>query len=327
MEAHWQETTRSASQPATHRRREAQIADWTSRQLSLITTRQLTDAGLSPSGVRSRLARGRLHRLRREVYATHAPPFSREQHWLAATLACGFGSLISHAHAAAAQDMCETPPLTAIDVTLPSGRGRSRQGISVHRSPVDPRDVRRVDGVPCTSPDRVLVDLAPHVSEPDLEQMLVAAESRGTLKRGRLAELVGERRGRPGIARLESLLAIEPQLTASELELLFRPLWRAAGLPRPRTSFPVRVPDRVKPFLVDVAWPELRLAVELDSQRFHGDWESAERDRERDQLLALAGWVCHRFVRRVIAEDRAASARRLRRLYGLRAATRSAARR
>ena len=65
---------------------------------------------------------------------------------------------------------------------------------------------------------------------------------------------------------------------------------------------------------VDLAWPELLMAVELDSQRFHGDWAAAERDRDRDQCLALAGWVCHRFVRRVVAAEPVGTANRLRAL-------------
>jgi len=63
---------------------------------------------------------------------------------------------------------------------------------------------------------------------------------------------------------------------------------------------------------VDVVWPDLRMVVELDSQRFHGDWVAAERDRDRDQRLALAGWRCHRFVRRVVAGDPVGAAERLR---------------
>ena len=62
------------------------------------------------------------------------------------------------------------------------------------------------------------------------------------------------------------------------------------------------------------------MVVEADSQRFHGDWERAEIDRERDQLLALAGWQSHRFVRRRLVEDRAGSAERLRLLIAARRA-------
>jgi very-short-patch-repair endonuclease len=94
--------------------------------------------------------------------------------------------------------------------------------------------------------------------------------------------------------------------------LLFLPIWREAGVERPRVNILIPVPGRQRPLTVDFAWPEIRMVVEADSQRFHGDWERAEADRDRDQLLALAGWVCHRFVRRRIKDDPAGSARRLR---------------
>ena len=67
------------------------------------------------------------------------------------------------------------------------------------------------------------------------------------------------------------------------------------------------------------------MVVEADSQRFHGDWERAEADRERDQLLALAGWLSHRFVRSRLVEERDGSAERLRQLAQARMAELGAA--
>ena len=64
----------------------------------------------------------------------------------------------------------------------------------------------------------------------------------------------------------------------------------------------------------------LRMVVEADSQRFHGDWERAAADRERDQLLSLVGWRCHRFVRDRLVMAPEESAERLR---GLAAARRT----
>jgi very-short-patch-repair endonuclease len=150
--------------------------------------------------------------------------------------------------------------------------------------------------------------------------MLVAAESLGLLKRRRLAELVDERRGRPGIGKLAGLLQLEPAIARSGLEVDVLPLWRIAGVARPLVNYPVRVPGKAKPLTVDFAWPEIRMVVEADSQRFHGDWERAEADREWDQLLALAGWACHRFVRRRIVADPSGSADRLRELTRIRIA-------
>jgi hypothetical protein len=287
------------------------------RQLQLVTASQLLDAGMTRRWIESQAERGRLHRLHHGVYATHPPPFSREQRWLAAVLACGPEAMLSHEPSAILQGFLEIGQLVP-HVTVPTGRGSSRRGIVVHRSAVDPRDRRRVGSIPCTSADRVLIDLAPSRDEAGLERLLVAAESRGLVKRGRLAELVAERRGRAGIARLASVLALEPALTRSQLEAVFMPIWRHAGVPRPRANFPVAVPTSPRPLHVDFAWPELRLAIELDSQRFHGDWERAGRDRERDQALALAGWVCHRFVRRAVVADPAAAAERLRALWQVR---------
>ena len=99
--------------------------------------------------------------------------------------------------------------------------------------------------------------------------------------------------------------------------ILMLPIARRAGLERPKVNHPIAVPGRDRPLIVDFAWPDLRMVVEADSQRFHGDWERAKVDRERDQLLALAGWRCHRFTRdRVAAEER--MARRLAALAGIR---------
>ncbi|HEX5711720.1 MAG TPA: hypothetical protein VFX85_00215, partial [Solirubrobacterales bacterium] len=42
-------------------------------------------------------------------------------------------------------------------------------------------------------------------------------------------------------------------------------------------------------FELDVFWPELRFAVELDTYATHGTNAAFERDRLRDEDLALAG--------------------------------------
>lgn len=47
---------------------------------------------------------------------------------------------------------------------------------------------------------------------------------------------------------------------------------------------------------VDVAFPELKLAVEVDGWEFHGKHlEGFKRDREKDRALTLAGWRVLRF--------------------------------
>lgn len=284
-------------------------------QLHLVTIEQLAVAGLGPRGVRHRAGRGALHRMHQNVYALHPPPHSPAQRRLAATMTYGPGTRLSHGPAGVHQAFYDGEPGGPIHVSTPRPGVRSRDGIVCHAGvEIDPRDRRSWRGVPCVSADLVLVQLVPALDEGELEKVMVAADSLGFLKRGRLAELVGERRGRPGMPKLERLLQLEPAYTQSDLELLFLPLWRPAGLERPLVNHPVPVPGRAAPLLVDFVWPRLRMAVEADSQRFHGDWERAEIDRDRDQLLALAGTLCHRFVRRRVKADPAGCAERLRRL-------------
>jgi len=238
---------------------------------------------------------------------------------MAALLVCGPDSGLCGPPAAVLQGIADLPGLPA-HVRSPSRRGRDRPGIVVHRGGIDPRDLRIVDGIRTVSADLVLIDLAPELSEGELEVVLVAAESKGLLKRGRLEELIAERAGRPGIGRLAAITALEPAIVKSGLELLMLPIARAAGIGRPLANHPIAVPGRSRPLTVDCAWPELRMVVEADSQRFHGDWERAAADRERDQLLSLVGWRCHRFVRDrlVIAPEESAE-----RLRGLAAARRT----
>ena len=256
----------------------------------------MTATGFLPRTIDDRVARGRLHRVHHGVYCLHAPPYSPRQRWMAAVLACGLDSALCGPSSGVLQDIADLPGLPP-HVRSPSRAGRDRPGIVVHRGSIDPRDLRIVDGIRCVSADLVLVDLAPELDEAELEVVLVAAESKGLLKRSRLGELVAERRRRPGISKLERLLAYEPAFVRSDIEPLMLPIARLARLSRPRINHPIPVPGRERPLIVDCAWPELRMVVEADSQRFHGDWERAAADRERDQLLALAGWRCHRFVR------------------------------
>lgn len=251
----------------------------------------------------------------RGVYALHPPPYSREQLWLAAVLACRPDSILSDWPSAAHLGIYDGP-VFGPHVTVAGGRGRSRPGITVHdRGPIDPRDLRVVRSIPTASAALTIVQLAPHHSAIELEVMAVAAESKRILNRGRLAELVAERIGRPGIHKLLPLLKLAPRMSKSDLELLFIPVVEAAGLPRPLLNSPIEVPGRALPLTVDIHWPDIRFVVECDSQRFHGDWQSAEDDRERDQLLALVDHSCQRFVRRVVKRDPAGAARRLAALY------------
>jgi very-short-patch-repair endonuclease len=86
-------------------------------------------------------------------------------------------------------------------------------------------------------------------------------------------------------------------------------LCREFGFPRPLTQHRVDVEGRT--FFADFCWPDLRLIAEFDSWRWHGGRSRTERDRDRDQLLKIAGWDTIRFTREQVVHRRAETGNRL----------------
>jgi hypothetical protein len=82
---------------------------------------------------------------------------------LAATLACGPGTVVSHRSAARLLGLWDSESKW-IDVIAPVQSGRKIDGI--HRSFVrHPREDEQIerDGIPCTTPSRTIVDIAGRV--------------------------------------------------------------------------------------------------------------------------------------------------------------------
>lgn len=96
---------------------------------------------------------------------------------------------------------------------------------------------------------------------------------------------------------LERRLGIDR--TESELERRGRKLIAAAGLPLPIPEYPIPwAPHR----RFDDAYPSIRLAIEWDSIRYHGDLASFDADRERDRLVVLNRWKIIRFTWKDVSE-------------------------
>jgi very-short-patch-repair endonuclease len=51
----------------------------------------------------------------------------------------------------------------------------------------------------------------------------------------------------------------------------------------------------VYPFFIDLAFPEIQLAIEADGQEYHTKKEHRERDRYRQERLEKLGWRFERF--------------------------------
>lgn len=281
--------------------REVRIARAASRQHRLVTHEQLRAFGLSDSGIRYRVASRRLHALHPRVYAMHGPPFSLRQRWLAAVLACGPGSALSDLPAAGLAGLVEQLPRIA-HVSNLTGRGRSLRGVIVHRRQVEHRDITVRAGIRCTAVARTIVDCAAVLDQLDLEALLLAADSKRTLDRTRLEELIGDRHGQPGTRKLRKLITDDPVETRSINEQRMVSVCREFGVPRPLCNHRIQVGGRT--FYADFCWPDRGLIIEADSWRWHGGQHATESDADRDQLLSIAGWQVVHFTRAQILARR-----------------------
>jgi very-short-patch-repair endonuclease len=266
----------------------------------VVTRRQLLAAGLTSDEIDGRIARGRLFRLWRGVYAVGRPNVTRRGWWSAAVLACGGGAVLSHLSAGFLWGICETTSGNEVEIDRPEcihvtvrpERSHRLEAIRVHRRTGLDRSDRCVrDGIPVTSPRLTLVDLATVLTHGQLEAAINAADKLELIDPEKLRSGLDGRRNLHGVSALRRALDRATfRLTDSELERRFLRLVRRAGLPQPRTQ------HRVIGFRVDFLWSEFRLIVETDGLRYHRTASQQSRDRERDQALVAAGFIVLRFT-------------------------------
>ncbi len=274
-------------------------ATWVAaQQLALITTRQLLAAGISHDAAATRRKRGTLTRVHHGVFSWGSQimlPCARE---LAAILACGEQSMISHRSAIALWGLA-SPVDDDVDVTV-VGRQPCRSGIRVHRV-TSLCDADRGDrrGIPVTAPARAFLDFASRATTYELERAIAEAYAVRLVTEDQLRGAIDRAPRRPGAAALKAQLDREggPQWTQSEAERRMLRLLRAARLPLPRTQL------RIAGWPADFAWPEARLIVEVDGYQFHGHRYAFERDRRRDQAHFSVGYTVIRFTFRQLDEE------------------------
>jgi len=280
------------------------------RQHGVVSRAQLLELGLGRRAVDYRLERGWLLPVYRGVFTIGHRLLSRDGRWMAAVLACGPNAVSSHHSAAALWGIRQSD---RIEVTTTAGHRRV-SGIIVHRSPLrdDERTTHR--GIPTTTVPRTLLDLSAVVRPDALRSALRQAEQLRLTDPLSLADLVERYPRRPGLAAVRALLeeaSIGAKIIRSELEERFQAFLLNASLPLPKTN------RQIEGYEVDCVWEKERLIVELDGRATHGTSYAFERDRERDRVLAAAGWRVIRITWRQLHEEHYLVEADLRRLLGL----------
>lgn len=277
------------------------VAELAARQHGVVARRQLlTFAGTE--AIAGRVRRGVLHPIHRGVYAVGHPVLGMHGRWMAATLAVGADSVLSHRSAGCLWGLQHLFAGTP-EVTIPTG-WRGRVGICVRRSPLPSDEITDLNGIPVTTVPRTILDLATVVSRRQLERAFNEVEVQGLTDRLSIPDLLVRYPRRRGTAVLRSLLDDGPEfggVTRNDFEELMVSLLDAYGLSRPRFNADVAIAGRF--FSADCLWKRERLIVELDGRAVHGTRRAFEADRERDRLLVADGWRVMRVTWRQLCRD------------------------
>lgn len=298
------------------------LAELARRQHGIVSVRQLDERyGYSRSRVQRAVAAGYLHRLHRGVFAVGHTNISRQGHCLAAVLASGPRSLLSHISAAWLWNLTSASPLP-VAVTTPIHR-KPRPPIRLHEARLITEDDRALrEGIPATALPRTLLDLAATVRFEWLEKMVERSEELRLFDLRAIEELLGRTVGHHGHARLRRAIALykPTSFTRSGLEKRWLELVLAAGLPQPHMNY---VEHGLE---LDCYWPEHRFVVELDVFETHSTHAAFERDRKRQEDLLLVGIQMIRVTGPRLEREPAEVIRRVARLLSEREPCRDASR-
>lgn len=293
------------------------IGDLAEQQHGVVSRRQLRTLGVGDSTITARIASGYLRPLFREAFAVGHRAITRRGHLLAAVLACEERAVLSHGSAAEMLGLWDKQ-LAVVHVIPPDWSGRKISGIRWHRVRLPlPDEIEILDGIPCTTVSRTIVDMA---GESNWGQLRRLVEQAAILRRLDVDEidLVLSRGRRRGAPRLRTILAPWRQtserrpVVRSRLEARLLPRLIEEGLPAPRTNAKLRVDEHN--FEVDLLWEEQRLAIETDGEETHATQAAFQRDRKRDQILIAAGYRTARVTWRQVVDETNAVVNRIARM-------------
>lgn len=266
------------------------------RQGGVILRSQALRIGYSVEQVRNRLEKGDWTRVTDGAY--RVLDLREPGHLIRAAVAVLPGAVVSHQSAAQVHGLPRVARGLAV-VTVHASTTHALEGVTVHRTRDLASDhIESTGNLPVTTAARTIVDLAAVLDRRHLAGVIDESLSARLLDLDRLVATFEEvgRRGKKGTAALRDILAERrggPASPASAMERRARGLLHTAGLPEPRIEYPVPWSPGKR---FDMAYPDLMIAIEWDSRRWHARFEDFERDRRRDRDAVMHGWVVLRFT-------------------------------
>jgi very-short-patch-repair endonuclease len=277
------------------------LDDLLRRHDGVITVCQAREIGLSQDAVERRVRSGHWRRCARGVYFVDDRPFTDAARIRAAVWSNGERAAASGLAAAWWIELTKFAP-DIVEVTVPRVSNHVRRsGLRLRRRDLGPTDVTEYRGLRVTTLPFTVVEAA--VRRGGGQKLMDQALQRHThLSALWTAHL--RNKGRHGSPAARRLLQAADDGARSEAERLLIRLLRAAGLTGWKAN------QAVAGYEVDVLFRNAKVAVETDGFAFHSDAETFQRDRNKQNAIALSGYQVLRFTwldlveypQRVIAE-------------------------
>ena len=282
-------------------RRRCGLDELAGTQAGIVARRQLLGAGWPPVAVERAVAGRQLVPVARGVYRLCGAPWDRAAARHAAVLLVGDDAVLAGWTAAELHGLAD-PREGPVDVCAPVARRRPAGADDLLRLtrtrslPVD--EVAEVAGLPVTSVARTLLDLAAHTTTGRLAELIATATRVTGCRPPAVQRVLAAHPRAQGRGRLTSALALlgdDGTAARSEVEIAALHAIVDAGLPRPVVAH--RVVDDRRRFVaeVDLAYPDRRIAIEIDGFAWHSSPDRKRRDEQRQNALVLAGWTVLRF--------------------------------
>lgn len=258
------------------------------RQAGVVSRAQVLGMGMSARTVARRVASGAWEEMHRRVYLVGGHRATDEVRVRAAWLwAGGEQAVVTGPAAAWWHGMHDRAP-AEVEVTVPrSVRLRPPAGVAVRRRDLAPIDHSGIRGIRVA--DRPLAALETAVALPDGSVFLDRALQRH-VRFPAVHRAYTRNLGRRGSAEAGRLITAAADRADSAAERLLMTILRGAGI----TGWTVGHP--FGPYLVDVAFPLAKVAVEVDGWAWHVDPVRFRNDRRKGNLLTRAGWSLLRFT-------------------------------
>jgi very-short-patch-repair endonuclease len=274
---------------------DASLAERAARRHGVFTIADAVECGLSAQQIHLRSMRSWC-RIHEGVYRPPGVPPSLRGELLAACLAATPPAALSHRSAAT---LYELPGARddIIEITCRRWQRTAKPGLVVHESTrFDDSDIVIVDGIPLSTPERVILELAGLRPYADYVERVVQAARRKRLITYDSTLETFRRLARRGVAGVRVTREVLEQWnpggrpTDSDMEVRLLQILRDHGLPEPVTQFDVLDQYGNLVATTDLALPQWKITIEYDSKQEHSDEFQIAKDNRRRNRIVAAGY-------------------------------------